>query len=78
MEVSCFRRLEIEVFKSSEFLNSDFMHGYFKKGSHTCRRKIELVVNEAKTSMFGEKSLRTLRRKIWNSLPEDVKDFMEI
>ena len=54
------------------------MHGYFEKGSHTGTRKIELVVNEAKTTTFSEKSLRTLRRKIWNSLPKDVKDFMEI
>ena len=50
------------------------MYKYFKKGSHSARRKNDLVVNRAKTTAFGEKSLRTLVPKIWNSLPEDIKD----
>ena len=50
------------------------MHIYFKKGSHSARRKNDLVVNRIKTTTFGEKSLRTLGPKICNSLPEDVKD----
>ena len=54
------------------------MHKYFKKGSHSSRRKNELVVNRAKTATFGEKSLTTLGPKIWNSLPEDVKDLTSL
>ena len=51
---------------------------YFKKGSHFARRKNDLVVNRSKTPAFGEKNLRTLGPKIWNSLPEDVKDLTSL
>ena len=78
MEVSRLRRLAIEVFKTLESLNPDFMHTYFKKGSHSARRKIYVVVNRAKTTTFGEKSLRALGPKIWNSLPGDVKDLTSL
>ena len=54
------------------------MHTYFKKGSYSARRKNDLVVNRAKIAMFGEKSLRTLRFKIWNSLSEDIKDLTSL
>ena len=59
MEVSRLRRLTIEVFKTLKSLNPDFMHTYFKKGSHSSRRKNDLVINRAKTTTFGEKGLRT-------------------
>ena len=49
------------------------MHTYFKKGSHYASWKNGLVVIRTKTTMFGEKSLKTSGPKIWNSLPEDVK-----
>ena len=48
---------------------------YFKKGSHPARKNNDLVVNRAKATKFGKKSLRTLGPKIWDSLPEDVKNF---
>ena len=51
---------------------------YLEKGSHTARRKNDLVVNRAKTATFDEKSLRTLGPKISNSLPEDVKDLTSL
>ena len=35
-------------------------------------------VNRAKTAIFGEKRLRTLGPKIWNSLPEDIKDLTSL
>ena len=50
------------------------MHTYFKKDSHSATIKNDLVVNRAKTTAFGEKSLRTLGPKLWNSQTEDVKD----
>ena len=40
--------------------------------------KNDLVVNKAKTTTFGEKNLRTLGSKIWNSLSEDVKDLTSL
>ena len=54
------------------------MHTYFKKGSHSARRKNDLVINRGKTTMLSEKSLRTLGPKIWNSLPEDIKDLTSL
>ena len=60
MEVSRLRRLAIEVFKTLKSLNADFMHTYLRKGSHSTRRKNDLVVNRAKTTTFGEKSLKDI------------------
>ena len=54
------------------------MHTYFEKGSHSATRKNDPVVDRAKTATFGEKSLSTLALKIWNSLPEDVKNLTSI
>ena len=78
MEVSHLRRLAIEIFKTLKSLNLDFMHIYFNNGSHSARRKNDLVVNRAKITTFGEKSLGKLGPKIWNSLPEDVKDLTSL
>ena len=49
------------------------MHTYLKKDSSSARRKNDFV-KRAKTKTFGEKSLRSMGPKIWNSLPEDIKD----
>ena len=78
MEVSYLWRLAIDVFKTLKSLNLDFMHTYFKKGSDSARRENDLDVNGAKTLKFGEKSLRILERKTWNSLSDDVKDLTSL
>ena len=78
MEVSRLRRLAIEVFKTLKSLNPDFVPTYFKKSSHSASRKDDFVVNRAKTATFGEKSLRTVGPKIWNSLLKDVKDLTSL
>ena len=54
------------------------MHIYFKNGSHSARRKNNLVINRGKTTTFDEKSLRTQGPKIWNSLLKDVKDLTSL
>ena len=74
MEVNHLWKLAIEVFKTIKYSNPDFMYTYFKKDSHSARRKNGLVINRVKTTTFGEKSLRTMGPKIWNSIPEDAKD----
>ena len=58
--------------------NSDFINTYFKKGLQYGRRKNDLVVNRVKIRTFGEKSLKTLEPKIWNSLPEGDKDVISL
>ena len=54
MKVSRLRRLAIKVLMTLNSLNSDFMHIYFKKGSHSARRRNDLVVNRAKSTTFVE------------------------
>ena len=78
MEVSYLWRLAIEAFKTLKSLNPDFTHTFFKQGWHSARRKNDLVINRVKTTTFGEKSLKTLGPKIWNSSPEDVKDLTSL
>ena len=78
MEVSHLWILATEVFKTIKSSNPDFMYTYLKKDSHFAWRKNDLVINRAKTATFGEKSLRTLGPKIWNSLPEDFKDLTSL
>ena len=56
MEVSCLRRLAVEVFKTLKCLNLDFMQKYLKSSSHSARRKNDLIVNREKTKTFDEKS----------------------
>ena len=63
MKVSRLRRLAIGVFKTLKSLNPGFINTYFKKGSHSARRKNDLIINREKTTMFVEKSLRTLGPK---------------
>ena len=74
MEMTRLQRSAIEVFKTLKSLNPDFMHIHFKRSSRSVGRKNYLVINRAKTITFGEKSLRILGPKTWNSLAEDVKD----
>ena len=69
-----FAEISNRSFKEFKILKSRLHAPYFKKDSHSARRKNGLVANRAKTTTFGEKSLRVLGSKIWNSLPEDVKD----
>ena len=78
MEKIRLRRLAIKVLETLKSLNPYFIRTYFKKGSHSGRRKNDLVVKRAKIATFSEKSLRTLGPKIWNSLPEDVKEFQRL
>ena len=66
------------IFETIKSSNPDFMYTYFKKDSHSARRKSDLVINRAKTTTFGEKSLRISGPKIWNSLPEDVKNLTSL
>ena len=78
MELSHLWKLAIKVFKTIKSSNPDFMYTYFKKDSHSHKIKNDSVINRVKTTMFGEKGLRSLGPKIWNSLLEDVKDLTSL
>ena len=78
IEVSRLKRLVIEVFKTFKIFNSRLYAHLFQERFTLCKEKNDLVVNRVKTKTFGEKSLRTLGPKTWNSLPEDVKDLTSL
>ena len=48
MKASRLRRLSIEVFRTFNSLNPEFMRTYFKKGSHFATRKKYLVIQLSK------------------------------
>ena len=73
MEIRRLRTLGIEVFKTLQKLNPVFMKEIFSKKKWLTHRPNNLEVNVHKTAKYGDKSLRTLGPKIWNSLPEHIK-----
>ena len=73
MEVKRLRTLAIEIFKTINGLNPAFMKDIFPKGHHSTRRPFDISTNRPNSATYGDKSLRTLGPKIWNSLPNHVK-----
>ena len=55
-------------------LKSSFHTHIFQERLTLCQENNKFSVNRTKTKTFAEKSLKTLKSKIWNSLPEDAKD----
>ena len=77
MEVSRLRRLSIEVSKFLTLMRLGFSKVIFsEEGQFDSPLKMTRA-NRVKTTLFGEKSLRALGPKIWNS-PEDVKDLTSL
>ena len=70
------RLLCIEVYKTFNSLNPCFMQELFKiretnrNVSSKYKLNLDIVVNQV---TYGNKSLRSFRPKIWNSLPRHVK-----
>ena len=73
MEIKRHRALAIEIFKTINNINPSFMKDIFSKGSHSTRRPFDISTNRPNSVTYGDKSLRTLGPKIWNSLPNHVK-----
>ena len=73
MEIRRLRTLALEIFKTVNNLNPDFMKDIFYYSPYNTHRKYDIFVYSRDTSSFGDKSLRALGPHIWNSLPESIK-----
>ena len=74
MEVRRLRNLATEIFKTLNNLNPTFMQEMFIKSSYSARRPNDLFVSRVQSETFGRKSLLSLGPRIWNSLPEHIKE----
>ena len=73
MEVKRLITLGLEIFKTLNNLNHDFMEEIFYRTKWLTHRPNNLQVNVYKTAKYGDKSLRNLGPHIWNSLLEHMK-----
>ena len=73
MEVKRLRTLAMEVFKTLNNMNPEYMKEIFHKTTFTTHRPLNLQVNENHTTKYGNISLRYLGPHIWNSLPNLIK-----
>ena len=70
------KNLAIEIFKTLKNLNPSYMNDIFVRSNTNSfsRRPNDLFRHHANGVTYGQNSLRFLGPKIWNSLPESVKD----
>ena len=73
MEIKRLRVLAIEIFKTVNNLNPNYMKDIFTPKLHPKVRPNDILVKHHNTITYGTKSLKTLGRKIWSQLPGDIK-----
>ena len=73
MEIKRIKQLDIEIFKTVNNLNPDFMKNIFTSKQNACVCPLDLLVRSHKTATYGNKSLTILGPKIWNALPIEIK-----
>ena len=73
MQVKRIKQLAIEIFKTVNNLNPDFMKNIFTSKQNACVCPLDLLVRSHKTATYGNKSLTILGPKIWNALPIEIK-----
>ena len=74
MEVKHLRTLALEIFKTLNNLNPEYMKEIFYKTTNLTHRPFNIKVNQNNTTKYGNKSLRSLGPHIWNSLPKQIKE----
>ena len=74
MEVKRLRILAIEIYKTLNNLNPDFMRELFHYSPYATYKKHNLQVHHRRTVKFGNNSIKALGSHIWNSLPEYIKE----
>ena len=74
MEVKLLRNLALEIFKTLNHLNPEYMKKIFYKTTNLTHRPFNIKVNQNNTTKYGNKSLRSLGPHIWNSLPKQIKE----
>ena len=73
MEVKRLRILALEIFKTLNHLNPEYMKEIFYKTTNLTHRPFNIKVNQNNTTKYDNKSLRSLRPHIWNSHPKQIK-----
>ena len=73
MGIKRLRTLALEVFKTVNNLNPDFMKDIFYLSPYQTHKKYDIFVHSRNTASFGDISLRALGPHVWNSLPENIK-----
>ena len=81
MEVKRLRKLALEIFLKLNNLNPEYMKEIFYKTffikpfyKNLTQRPFNIKVDQNNTTKYGNKSLRSLRPHIWNSLPKQIKE----
>ena len=77
MSVSMLRNLCVEVYKTINKLNPEFINNIFKfkENKRLIREQYKLNLESPKWNQvtFGAKSLKMYGPKVWNSLPLHIK-----
>ena len=73
METKRIRTIALEIFKTLNDLNPNFMKDIFNFSPHFTHKKHNIFVHPHNTVTYGNKSLKSLGPHIWNSLPEQIK-----
>ena len=73
MEIKRLRFLAVEIFKTLNDLNPSFMKEIFSPKTSSKMHPNNIAVKNHQSAKYGDKSLKTLGPKIWNSLPEIIK-----
>ena len=60
MEVKRLRNLALEMFKTLNHLNPEYMKEIFHKTTNLTYRPLDIKVNQNNTTKYGNKSLRSL------------------
>ena len=73
MEVKRPRILGLEVFKTLNNMNPEYMKEILHKTAFPTQRPLNLEVTESHKTKYGNKSLRCLGPHTWNSLTSQIK-----
>ena len=74
MEVKRPRNLALEIFKTLNNLKPEYMKKSLYETTNRTQRPFNIKVNQSNTTKYGNKSLRRLVPRIWNSLPKQIKE----
>ena len=78
MEMKRLRTLAIEIFKTSNDANTNYMKEIFCLSPHETHKKYDLFFNCRNTTKHDNHSLRYLGRHIWNSLLVEIKQLSSL
>ena len=73
MEVKLLRNLALEILKTLNHLNPEYMKETFYKTTNLTHRPFNIKVNQNNTTKYGNKDL-SLGLHIWNFLSKKIKE----